>query len=149
MPTNQNSGTDTFTSPKSPRSRRKIALTARGVEALRSHQRRQVEQLTEVGTAWHDEGLVFTNALGYPLRGNHILERDFLPILVKAQLPRIRLHDLRHTAATLLLLQGINPKMVAEMLGHSTVSMTLDTYSHVLPDMQKHATVALDRLLDG
>lgn len=138
-----------FTPPKTARSRRKIALTARAIEALRSHQRRQLAQREEVGRAWHDEGLVFTNAIGHPLRGNHILERDFLPILTRANLPRIRLHDLRHTAATLLLVQDINPKVVAEMLGHSTVSMTLDTYSHVLPDMQKHATVALDRLLDG
>jgi integrase len=63
-------------------------------------------------------------------------------------LPLIRFHDLRHTAATLLLRQGVHPKIVAEMLGHSTISMTLDIYSHVIPDMQKDATVALDRLLE-
>jgi integrase len=62
-------------------------------------------------------------------------------------LPPLRFHDLRHTAATLLLLQGIHPKIVAEMLGHSTISITLDTYSHVLPDMQRDASAALDRLL--
>lgn len=61
--------------------------------------------------------------------------------------PLIRFHDLRYTAATLLLLQGVHPKVVSEMLGHATVSMTLDTYSHVRPDMQKDATAALDRLL--
>jgi integrase len=67
-------------------------------------------------------------------------------MLKRADLPEIRFHDLRHTAATLLLLQGIHPKIVSEMLGHSTVSMTLDTYSHVLPDMQRDATAAFDRL---
>ena len=67
-------------------------------------------------------------------------------MLKRAGLPHIRFHDLRHTAATLLLVQGIHPKIVSEMLGHSTVSMTLDTYSHVLPDMQRDATEAFDRL---
>jgi len=67
-------------------------------------------------------------------------------MLKRAGLPHIRFHDLRHTAATLLLMQGIHPKIVSEMLGHSTVSITLDTYSHVLPDMQRDATEAFDRL---
>ena len=70
----------------------------------------------------------------------------FTPVLKHAGLPAIRFHDLRHTAATLLLVQGIHPKVVSEMLGHSAVSMTLDIYSDVLPDMQKDATQALDRL---
>jgi integrase len=71
-------------------------------------------------------------------------------LLVKAGLPAIRFHDLRHTAATLLLLRGIHPKVVSEMLGHSTISMTLDIYSHVLPDMQRDAVDALNHLLgDG
>ena len=67
-------------------------------------------------------------------------------MLKRVGLPHIRFHDLRHTAATLLLMQGIHPKIVSEMLGHSTVSMTLDTYSHVLPDIQRDATEAFDRL---
>jgi integrase len=92
--------------------------------------------------------LVFTSGTGGPLRANHILQRRFTPLLRKAGLPLIRFHDLRHTAATLLLRQGVHPKIVAEMLGHSTISMTLDIYSHVIPDMQKDATVALDRLLE-
>jgi integrase len=76
------------------------------------------------------------------------LQRQFTPLLRKAGLSLIRFHDLRHTAATLLLRQGVHPKIVAEVLGHSTISMTLDIYSHVIPDMQKDATVALDRLLE-
>ena len=89
---------------------------------------------------------MFTHAIDQQMRGNHILQRHFTPVLQCAGLPLIRLHDLRHTAATLLLMQGIHPKIVSEMLGHSTVSMTLDTYSHVLPDMQRDATAAFDRL---
>jgi integrase len=75
-----------------------------------------------------------------PCDGNHILQRDFSPILKRAGLPQIRFHDLRHMAATMLLIQGIDPTIVAEMLRHATVSMTLDMYSHALPDMQRDAT---------
>jgi len=136
-----------FAPPKTPRSRRKIALTGMAVEALRRHRRRQLEQRVELGAEWHDEDLIFTSADGHAIRANHVLQRMFTPLLQRAELPLIRFHDLRHTAATLLLLQGVHPKVVSEMLGHATVSMTLDTYSHVLPDMQKDATAALDRLL--
>jgi integrase len=76
-----------------------------------------------------------------------LLQRRFFPLLKQAGLPRIRFHDLRHTAATLLLLQGIHPKVVSEMLGHSQVGITLNLYSHVLPNMQRQASAAMDRLL--
>ena len=65
----------------------------------------------------------------------------------RAGLPHIRFHDLRHSAATLLLGQGIHPKLVADMLGHATIAITLDTYSHVLPDLQRVAAEAMDRVL--
>lgn len=91
--------------------------------------------------------LVFANVLGGPLLKSNVLYRSFKPLLRKAGLPPIRFHDLRHTAATLMLLQGVHPKVVSEMLGHASVSITLDLYSHVLPNMQKDATAALDRLL--
>jgi integrase len=142
-------GVYVLTPPKTARSRRKIALTTRAIKALDKHRSRQLAKRDAAKEAWHEEDFVFTNAIGHPIRGNHILQRNFAPLLVKAGLPAIRFHDLRHTAATLLLLRGIHPKVVSEMLGHSTISMTLDTYSHVLPDMQKDATAALDRLLDG
>ena len=92
----------------------------RAVEALRQHQLRQEQQKEEVGAAWHDDNLVFPNAIGEPMRGNHILQRNFAPILKNAGLPPLRFHDLRHTAATLLLKQKVHPKIVSEMLGHST-----------------------------
>jgi len=140
-------GAYTFGPPKTERSRRKVSLTDLALVALERRRRRQEEERSLARPTWQDEDLVFTSAIGEPLRANHILQHQFTPLLKKAGLPLIRFHDLRHTAATLLLRQGIHPKIVAEMLGHSTVSMTLDIYSHVIPDMQKGATIALDQLL--
>ena len=98
------------------------------------------------GALWQDHGLVFTRGDGEPMRGTHLLQRHFHPFLKRAGLPLIRFHDLRHTAATQLLLQGINSKVVQERLGHSNVGITLDRYSHVLPGMQKDAAMAMERL---
>jgi integrase len=78
------------------------------------------------GDAWEDNDLVFPNGLGKPINPPNLLIRSFHPLLAKVNLPRVRFHDLRHTAASLLLDQGIHPKIVSEMLGHSTVSITLD-----------------------
>ncbi len=83
------------------------------------------------------------------MRKSNLVRRSFLPLLRRAGLPRIRFHDLRHTAATLLLLQGIHPKVVQERLGHSQISVTLDTYSHVLPSMGREAATRLDALLNS
>ncbi len=92
----------------------------------------------------HD--LVFCAAFGTPLNPNKVLER-FKTVLKKTGLPDIRFHDLRHSAATLLLSEEVHPKVVQEMLGHSTISMTLDIYSHVLPTMQQDAVSRLDSVL--
>ena len=77
------------------------------------------------------------------------LRRWFEPLLARVGLPHIRFHDLRHTAATLLLLQAVDPKVVSEMLGHASIAITLDLYSHVLPDMQRDASAAMERVLGG
>ncbi len=96
-------------------------------------------QRLEAGSFWEDKGLVFSNAFGGPLDPARVNEA-FHRALSKAGLPRIRVHDLRHTAATLLLERGVHPKAVQEFLGHSTITLTLDTYSHVMPSL--HAEVA-------
>jgi integrase len=89
---------------------------------------------------------VFCTQLGRPLiKGN--VYRGFLQLLNRATLPRIRFHDLRHTCATLLLIARVNPKVVSEMLGHASVSITLDIYSHVIPDMQQDAATIMAAVL--
>jgi integrase len=133
--------------PKSPRSRRRLALTAATQDALRHHRRQQAAERLRLGPVWDDHDLVFPNAIGKPMDAGNLQQRSFVPLLRKAGLPRIRFHDLRHTAATLLLVQGVHVKVVSEMLGHSSIAITLDTYSHVLPDMQQDAAAAMDRLL--
>jgi len=135
-----------FSEPKSARSRRKVALPQMAVEALRRHRACQVEERLALGPAWDDLDLVFPNGVGRPMEHSNLRIRSFQPLLKKVGLPRIRLHDLRHTAATLLLLQGVHVKVVSEMLGHASIAITLDLYSHVLPDMQREATAAMDRL---
>lgn len=136
--------------PKTTKSRRKVALTAMAVEALRQHRVRQLEERLRLGEAWgdgDDADLVFPNGVGKPMEGTDLLRTQFYPLLSRAGLPRVRFHDLRHTAATLMLLERIPAKVVSEMLGHSTIAITLNLYSHVLPEMQQEATLALDRLL--
>lgn len=101
-----------------------------------------------LGSLWEENGLVFRSVTGTPLRRYNLVPRSFKPLLERAGLSRsVRFHDLRHTAATLLLSKGVNPKVVQEMLGHSTVTITLDTYSHVLPDMQERAVSAMEDAL--
>jgi integrase len=136
-----------LSTPKTPKSRRRIELPPTTREALLRHRAHQLEERQALGAAWVDHQLVFTRPDGEPLRGTHVLEREFRPLLEEASLPPIRLHDLRHTAATLLLLQNVPVKVVSAMLGHSSVAITLDRYSHVLPSMQRDAAAAMERLL--
>jgi integrase len=134
--------------PKTSGSRRKISLGVSAVEALRSHKVNQNAERLLAGK-WEDNGLVFSNEVGRPIEDTNLRRRSFEPLLVKADLPRIRFHDLRHTAATLLLAQGVHPKIVSERLGHSRVSITLDLYSHVTPTMQRQAAEAMESILQG
>lgn len=134
--------------PKTRRSRRQIAVAPSVVTALWVHHAMQEKERLRVGSAWEDHQLVFSTHLGRPLSARNIY-RAFQGLLEKGALPRIRFHDLRHTAATLLLAGRVNPKVVSEMLGHATVAITLDIYSHVLPDMQQDAAATLERLLYG
>ena len=102
-----------------------------------------------MGGVWEDNDLVFSNTIGGPLEPHNVVRRSFHPLLERASLPRIRFHDLRHTAATILLGQGVHPKIVREMLGHASIALTLDTYSHVTPTMYEAAADAMDAALGG
>jgi integrase len=136
-----------FTPPKTKRSQRQITLTQLAIEVLRRHRVRQNSERLE-SPVWEDVDLVFPNLVGKPLDGPNLLHYHFHPLLKRSGLPRIRFHDLRHTAATLLLGRGVNPKIVSEMLGHASVGITLDTYSHVLPTMQQSAAAEMDAALE-
>lgn len=137
-----------FDAPKNNKSRRTVKLTASAVEALKHHKAVQNEERLKLGSLWEDHGLVFPNRVGKPMDHNNLYRRDFKKMLKKAELPNtFRFHDLRHTCATLLLLKNVNPKVVQELLGHATITQTLDTYSHVLPTMQNAATNAMESAL--
>jgi integrase len=96
---------------------------------------------------WGDNDLALTTRVGTPLRRQELITRSFKPLLSKAGLPDIRFHDLRHTCATILLDEGVHAKLVQELLGHATISITLATYSHVLPGMGDAAAGAMDDTL--
>ena len=137
-----------FGEPKSARGRRTIVLPRIVTAALRKHRTRQLQERLVAGRRWNDYGLVFTTEAGAPLDGCNV-NRTFKAVLRRAGLPAIRYHDLRHTAATLLLAQGIDPRTIMETLGHSQISLTLNTYAHVVPALQREAAAKMDEILDG
>lgn len=134
-----------FTEPKTSKSRRTVMLSQRAVSALREHRRRQLEERLVLGSEWTDRDLVFPNHTGGLLNPGNA-SNAFKTALIAAGLPVARFHDLRHTAATLLLSAGTHPKIVSEMLGHSSIALTLDTYSHVIPTMHGEAAATMDAL---
>jgi integrase len=135
-----------FEPPKSGKGRR-IRLTKRAVAALRSHRARQAEEKLRLGTLWQENGLVFASEAGTPIGGRNLI-RHYKIRLERAGLgKKFRFHDLRHTCATLLLRQGVHVKFVQELLGHGDVALTLNVYSHVLPDMGDAAAGAMDDAL--
>jgi integrase len=135
------------TEPKTAKSRRKVHLAQLAIEALRRHRVRQNEARLAAGPAWDDQGWVFCNTVGRPIEVGNLIHRSFRPLLAKAGLPTIRFHDLRHSVASLLLLLEVHAKVVQEILGHSQIGLTLDTYSHVLPSLQEEAVQRLNALL--
>ena len=132
-------GAFVFSEPKTARSKRRIGLTPEDVAVLRRHRAAQVEERLRAGAAWTDNDLVFPNTLGNPIEPSHLLYRSLRPLLDRAELPAIRFHDLRHTAATLLIEAGMNIVFVSELLGHASVTITLQHYGHVTPTMHSHA----------
>ena len=135
--------------PKTKTSMRQIPLTAAAVNALKRHAQRQGQQRAVAGSEWTDTGLVFTNERGGAVEPRNLLSRSFAPLLSEAGIPHVRFHDLRHTAATLMAAQGVHTKVVSEMLGHASVGITLDLYSHVTPSMAQQAVTAMENLFDG
>lgn len=136
-----------FAQPKTPKSRRTIPLPAAVITDLRKHRFAQNTLRLQRGSLWANHDLVFPSEVGTPLDISN-LNRHFKGVLRKAEIrTSIRLYDLRHTTATLLLQAGVNPKVVSERLGHAGITLTLDVYSHVLPNMQQDATEQLERMI--
>jgi integrase len=134
--------------PKTARGRRSLALDPATVAALREHRVRQLEERLAVGPRWEDSGLVFTWPDGRPLHPERF-SRWFEQHARAAGLPRIRLHDVRHSYATAALAARIPAKVVSERLGHANIAITMDTYSHVLPGLDAQAAGTVARLILG
>ena len=130
-------------SGKAPKSRRSVALSPVAVEALQDHSTERESVCGSLGTAISGDDLVFGDVHGAPLSPSTV-SHAFGDICKKAGISGIRFHDLRHTHATLLMKQGTSPKVVQERLGHSSISVTLDIYSHVVPGMQELAALQFD-----
>jgi integrase len=126
---------------------RHIRLIPRAVEALKRHRASQAKEKLKVGGLYRDQDLVFAGEGGNPINPSNLRNRSFKPLLERAGLPRITFHDLRHTCASLLFQRNVHPKFVQELLGHASVAITLDTYSHMLPGMGSEAADAMESAL--
>ncbi len=132
--------------PKTARSRRVVSVPDVAVRALQAHKSRQMQDRRRAGERWQDGGLVFSTRWGTPIEPRNAT-RSFKRVLANAGLPEIRFHDLRHSCATLLLTQGVSPRVVMEILGHSQISLTMNTYSHVALELQREAASRMDAAL--
>jgi integrase len=140
-------GVEVVSVPKTRRTRRVVDLDPTTVETLQRHRSRQREQHLALGVTATASDRVFTGDLGDPLRPDSV-GQAFRRLVMSADVPVIRLHDLRHTHASHLLRAGVNVKVVSDRLGHASVSFTLDTYGHVMPGQQAEAAAAAAALLD-
>lgn len=134
-----------FTEPKTSAGKRQVTLPSVAVTSLRGRWAKHGREKLRAGANWRGLDLVFTNQLGGPIEKQNLIRRSFRPLLERAGLPPIRFHDLRHSAATLLLAEGVHPKVVQERLGHANISVTMDIYSHVFPSLQEDAAKRLDQ----
>jgi integrase len=134
--------------PKTNSSRRTIALSQQAVAALRDQRQRQRYERLQAGAAWEGErwNLVFTDPWGQPLP-NYAVTARFQRDLTAAGLPRFRFHDTRHTFATTLIRRGVSPRVVKELLGHASITVTLDLYADVMPDQERAAADLIDQVL--
>jgi integrase len=147
---NRRGGGWQFGQTKTSRSRRSIPLPLSLTRALAQHKRSQAEQRLRAGSRYTSQDLVFATTDGSPLTPQNLFRRHYRPTLKRAGLATsFRLYDLRHSCATLLLATNENPKVVSERLGHASITLTLDTYSHVLPSMQQAAAEKLEKILFG
>ncbi len=143
--------------PKSATSRRSLQLPAACISAFAKHKADQDAQRRWAGTRWLEMGYVFTTRIGTPVDPRDLLREYYAITRPKPEkpgekppqlpFPAIRFHDLRHSAATLLLAQGVSPRYITELLGHSQVSFTTQTYAHVLPEVRKQTAVKMDEIL--
>jgi integrase len=137
-----------FVDPKSERSRRRAELPPITISRLREHRAAQNRDRLIAGPDWRDTGLVFTTSIGTPLDGGNVTKR-FQRILAEANLPRQRFHDLRHAYASYLISEGLGPRQVMEALGHSQISITMNTYGHIFPAATRESANAIQRALGG
>jgi len=142
---------------KSARSNRPICLPGACLSALTSHKAKQDEERHWAGSKWKENGYVFATRVGTPMDARDLL-RTYYRITrpkakpgeesIKLPFPPIRFHDLRHSTATILLAQGVSPKYISDLLGHSQVSLTMQTYAHVLPEVQRFVATKMDEILN-
>lgn len=144
----RNGGKLRFAELKTEKSRRTIALPDPVVEALREHKRRQREERMRRADVWQDHDLVFPSEVGTPLEPRNLI-RQWHRVRKRIGRPDLRFHDLRHACATIWLASGEHPKIVQELLGHHSITMTMDTYSHVIPATHREAAQRIGRLLNG
>jgi integrase len=135
--------------PKTESSIAPVDLTPICLDALCDHKRRQLEERLSSGALYQDQDLIFATDKGKHLDDRHVSQRNFEPVLAVAGLRRIRLHDLRHTTASLLIAQGENPKYIQKQMRHSSVQITFDRYGHLFPETNKAAGERLDQVLFG
>ena len=135
-------GKPAMAEPKTAKGRRSLTLAPQVLEAVRSHRAHQAAERLAWGVGYTDSGLVITTEDGRPMHPE-TLSGLFVRQARRAGLPQIRLHDLRHSVASILLAQGVHPKVVSELLGHATIALTLDTYSHVIPSLQQEAAAVV------
>ena len=137
----------TLVSPKTAKSRRTLVMPSLIVDALKEHQKRQVAEMIWAGSKWTETDLVFANRSGAPTQARRVIEQ-FHELLEMAGMRRMRFHDLRHSCATLLLVQGVSPRVVMEVLGHSEIALTMNAYSHVVPELQRDAAERMQAILE-
>lgn len=135
-----------FSAPKTRFGKRAVALGEVSIDILRAHYQKQQILEQAAGDKWTEHGLIFTSSFGAPINYRNLL-REFKKLLEAAGLPDIRFHDLRHTAASLMLNNGVAPIVVSRRLGHAKASITLDIYGHLIPSMQEEAADLIDNLV--